>query len=108
METDAVNRRDADGAGNDVFDFLQSAVEGIVGLNDLLAVFVENLAFAREPEFLFAAFDEQRFELPFQRTDLLADGRLGHVVDVRGLGKTFRFRQVAKYFEAFDLHRELR
>ena len=43
--------------------------------------------------------------MPLQRTDLLADGGLGDAVDLRGLGETFRFGQVAEYFQAFDLHK---
>ena len=98
VQADAVNRRHADGAGNDVLDLLQLAVQRIISLDDLLAVLVQHLAFAGEPEFLFAALDQQGFELPFQGTDLLADGGLGHIVDLRGLGETLRFGQIAKTF----------
>src|SRR5439155_7206427 len=104
VQADAVNRGDADGPGNDVLDFLQPAVERLEGLDDLFAVFVEHLPFAGEPELLFAAFNQQRFELAFQRADLLADRRLGHMVDLRRLGETFRLRQITKHLQAFDLH----
>ena len=73
VETDAINRGDADRARNDVFDFLQLVVQRIVSLDDLLAVLVEDLTLARETEFFFAAFDQERFKLLLQRTDLLAD-----------------------------------
>lgn len=66
MQTDAVNRRHPNGAGDDVLDLLQPAVKRIEGLDDLLAEIVEHLAFPREAEFLFAPFNEQRFELAFQ------------------------------------------
>ena len=59
MEADAVNRRHTDGAGNDVLDLLQPAVECVIGLDDLLAVVVEHLPFAGETELLLAALDEQ-------------------------------------------------
>ena len=104
MKADGVDGGDADGAGDDVLDLLQPAVQGIVRLDDLLAVIVQHLAFAREPEFFLAPLDEQAFELAFQRTDLLADGRLRHVVDLGGLGEALRLGQITKHFQAFDLH----
>ena len=105
METDAVNRRHADGAGDDVLDFLKLALEGVIGLDDLLAVFVEDLAFAGEPELFLAPFDEERLELTFKGTDLLADGGLRDPVDLRGFGKTLRFGEVAEDFQTFYLHK---
>ncbi len=105
MQADAVDGRDPDGAGNDVLDFLKLAVQGVIILDDLLAEFIKDLAFTRQAELLFAAFDQQRFELPFQRTDLLADSGLSNVVDLRGLGETLGFGQVAEDLEAFDLHK---
>jgi len=65
VEADAVNRRDTDGAGNNVLDLLQFAMQRIVSLDNLLAIVVEHLAFAGEPEFLLAPFDEERLKLPF-------------------------------------------
>src|SRR5213075_244899 len=75
-------------------------------LNDALAVFVEHFAFASEAKFLFAPFDEQGFELSFQGADLLADGGLRYPVELRALGETFRFGEVAKDFQAVDLHEQ--
>ena len=106
MQPDAVNRRDADGSGNDVFDFLKLAVQRVVGLDDLLAEIVKHLAFPREAEFLFAAFNEKRFELAFQRTDLLADGGLRYFVDLGGFRKTFGFGEVTENFQTFNLHKQ--
>ena len=45
------------------------------------------------------------FEEAFQRADLLADRRLGDFVDLRGLGETLGFSQVAKDFQTLDLHK---
>ena len=45
-----------------------------------------------------SALDEQRFEEPFQGANLLAYRRLSDLVDLRGLGKTFRLGQIAEYF----------
>src|SRR5262249_17622066 len=104
VQADAVNGGHADGAGNDVFDLLQLAEERIVSLDDLLAVIVKNLALAGEPELFLAPLDQQRLELAFERTDLLADRRLGHVIDLGGLGETFGFGEVAEDLQAFDLH----
>jgi len=42
-------------------------MQRIVSLDNLLAIVVEHLAFAGEPEFLLAPFDEERLKLPFQR-----------------------------------------
>jgi hypothetical protein len=50
VQADAVNRGHADGAGNDVLDFLEAVLERVIGLDDLLAVFVKHLAFAGEAE----------------------------------------------------------
>src|SRR5262249_5237718 len=105
MQADAVNGRHADRAGDDVLDFLQLAVQGLVSPQNLLAVIVEHLAFARKTELLLAPLDEQRLEHLFERADLLADGGLGDFVDLRRFGKTARFGQVTKNLEAFDLHK---
>ena len=104
MQANAVNGGDADGARNDVLHFLNLAVEKIVFLKDLLAVFVQDLTFACESEFLLAPLNEEALELALQRPDLLADGRLGDLVDLRSLGETLGFDQVAKDFQAIDLH----
>ena len=66
MQADAVDGRNADGAGNDVLDFLEFAVQSFVSADDLLAVIVEDLSLAGEAKFLLAALDEQRFENAFQ------------------------------------------
>ena len=58
VQTDAVDRCDADGAGNNVLQFRELVVQRLVGLDDLLAVIVKHLAFAREPEFFLAALDK--------------------------------------------------
>jgi hypothetical protein len=42
--------------------------------------------------------------MPLQRTDLLTDGGLRHVIDLRCAGETLRLRQVTEDFETFDLH----
>jgi hypothetical protein len=96
MQTDAVNGRHADRPGDDVLDLLQLVMQAIVGLDDLFAEIVEDLAFPRQAEFLLAALDEQGLELSFQRTDLLAHGGLGDPIDLRGLGETLRFCQVTE------------
>ena len=41
VQPNAVNSGDADCARDDVFNFLQTVVERVMGLDDLLAVFVE-------------------------------------------------------------------
>ena len=104
VEADAVNGRDADGPGDDVLELLQLAVERLVGLDDLLAVVIQHLAFACEPEFFLAALDQQRLENAFESADLLAHGGLGDAVDLGCLGEAFRFSQIAKHFQTFNLH----
>ena len=106
MQANGINRCHADCPGNDVLQFLQFAVQRFVGLDDLLAVFVKHLAFAREAEFFLAALDEERLKSAFQRADLLADGGLGDAVDLRRLGETFGLGQIAEDFQAFDLHKK--
>ena len=96
VQPDAVNGRHPDVPGNDPLQLLQPAVQGVETLQDPLAVFVKHLALGREPEILLAPLDEQGLELLFESADRLADGGLGHLVDLRSLGKTLRFRQVAK------------
>ena len=68
----------------------------VVGLDDLLAVFVESINFLGEGEFFFAPLNKHGLEFGLQRGYLLADGRLSDTVDLGGLGKTRSFRQVAK------------
>ena len=97
MQADAVNGRHANIAGDDVLDLLQLAMEGVARLQDSFAVIVEHVAFRCEPEVLFATLDKQRAEPPLQRTDGLADGGLGDVVDERGLGETLGLGQVTEH-----------
>ena len=96
MEADAVDRYDLDGAGDDILNFLNLVAQLVVGLDDLLAVFVKSIAFLGEGEFLFAPFNKHGIEFGLQRGYLLADGRLSDTVDLGGLGKTRSFCQVAK------------
>ena len=76
----------------------------IVRLDNLFAIFVKHLAFAREAEFFFAPFDQQRLELALERTDLLADGRLSDIVDLGCAGETFRLGEITEDFQTLDLH----
>ena len=104
MESNAVNRGDANCAGDDILQVLQLAVQRFVSLDDLLAVIVKHPPFTCEAEPFFAALDEQRFESALQRTNLLAHRRLRDAVDLRGFGEAFRFGQIAKHLETLDLH----
>ena len=54
---------------------------------------------------LLAPLDEQRVEHPLQGANLLADGGLGHLVNVRRLGKAFRLGQIAEYLQTLNLHK---
>ena len=76
-----------------------------VGLDHLLAVVIQHLTFAGQTELLFAPLNEERFENSFQRTDLLAHGRLGHIINLRRLREALRFRQITKHLQAFNLHK---
>ena len=104
VKTDAVDGGEADGAGDDVLDLLESGEERVVGLDDLFAVFVEQLALASESELLLAALDEERLELTFERRDLLADGGLGDAVDLSGFCEAFGFGKIAEHSKTLDLH----
>ena len=77
----------------------------IVGLDDLFAVIVEHLAFTGEAEFFLAPLDEQRFELPLQGTDLLADRRLGDLLICAALVKLSVSAKSQNTFKTFDLHK---
>ncbi len=105
VQADAVNRRDPDCARNDVLELLQLAIQRFIRLDDLLAVIVKHLAFAREAESFLAALDQQRLEDAFQGGDLLADGGLRDAVDLGGFGETFGFCQITKHFQTLNLHR---
>ena len=98
MQPDAVNGRDLNGAGDDVLELLQFAVQRLIGLDDLLAVIVEHLAFLGEPELLSATFNQPRLESARQSTDRLADSGLRDPADLGGLGEAFRFSEVAEHF----------
>jgi hypothetical protein len=104
VQANAVGGGDSDCAGDDVLKFLNSAAERIVRLKDLLAVIVQDLAFAREPELLLAPLDQQGFEESFQRADLLTDCRFGNLVDLCSLREALGLYQIAKDFQALDLH----
>ena len=73
----------------------------------MFAEIIKHLALARESEFFLAALDQERFELPLQRADLLTDGGLGDTVYLGGFGETFRFGEIAKDFQAFNLHKAI-
>ena len=96
MEANAVDRDYFDGAGDDILDFLNLVAQLVVGLDDLLAVFVESIAFLSEGEFFFAPLNKHGLEFGLQRGYLLADGRLSDTVDLGSLGETCSFSQVAK------------
>ncbi len=66
VEANGIDGGDADGSGDDVFHLLETGEEGVMGLDDLVAVFVEELAFAGEAELLLRAFDEEAIELAFE------------------------------------------
>src|SRR5258707_1314188 len=100
MQANAVNRGHPNGAGDDLFYLVELVVQGFVSMDDLLAVIIEHLAFASQAEPLFAPLDEQGLKEPFQRANLLADRRLGDLIDLRGLGETFGLGQIAEYFKA--------
>ena len=104
MQANAVDGGDADGACKDVLDLLDFAVQQVVSLNHLLAVVVENLAFPGESKILPAPFDQQGFEGSFQSADLLTDGGLGNLVDLRSLCEALGFDEVTKDLKAFQLH----
>ena len=104
MEADGVNRRHANGSGNDVLDLLQFAVQGIIGLNDLFTVLVENLAFTSKAKLLFTTLNQEGLELTFKGADLLTDRGLCDGINLRRFRETFRFSEVAKYFQTFNLH----
>src|SRR5688572_1603261 len=104
VQPNTVNSRYPHRPGNKVLDLLQLAFQRLKRLDNLLAVVVKHLTFSREPELFLAAFDQQRLELPLQRTDLLAHRRLRHVIDLRRPRKTLRLRQVTKNLQTLDLH----
>ena len=56
MEANAIDRYDLYGAGDHVLNFLDFMAKLVVGLHDLVAVFVERLAFLGQCEFFFAPF----------------------------------------------------
>src|SRR5579862_4608625 len=105
VQSDAVNGCHPDSPRDDFLNLLKFVVQGVISVDDLLAVIVEHLAFARQTEPFLAALNQERFEQPLQRADLLAHRRLGDLVNLRGLGKTLRLGQIAEYFETLDLHK---
>ena len=105
MQANTVDRGDPNGPGDDLFDLVEFVVQRFVRVDDLLAVIVKHLPLASQAEALFAALDEQGLKQPLQRADLLADRRLGDLVNLRGLGKTLSLGQIAEYFKALDLHK---
>ena len=94
-------------ACQDALHFLHRALHGLVAQKNPFAEIIKDLSFGGEAEVLFAPLDEQRLEMPLQRTDRLADGGLGNPVDRSSLGEAFGFSQVAKHFEAFNLHNDI-
>ena len=73
-------------------------------VKDLLAALVKHLALPREPELFLAPFDQAGLDQALHGGQLLADGRLGDIVDLGCFGEAFRFDQITKSFQAVDLH----
>ena len=78
-----------DGTADDLPHLLHLAADLFVAVEDILGGLIEAAAFAREPELLLAAVDDQDVKMLFHRAELLADGRLGDGVELGGLGETF-------------------
>ena len=104
MESDGVDRRHPDAAGNHVTDLLEAAQKRVERLDHLLGALVEELPLLRESELLLASLDEQDFQLLLEGTHLLAHSALGHTVDLGRLGETLGLSQVTEDAEALDLH----
>jgi hypothetical protein len=66
VQSDRIDCRNADRSGDDVFDLLDLIVQLLVGLDDLLTVFVEDAAFAGEAELLLAPLDQHAGEILLQ------------------------------------------
>ena len=105
VQPDRVDRRDANIARHHVLQRLHPAGQRLEGVDDLLAVVVEQLTLLGQPKHLLAAFDQQRIEMPLERADLLAHRRLRDLVDPRRAGKAPALGQVAKNPQALDLHK---
>jgi hypothetical protein len=104
VQANTVDGRDPDASGHDVLDFLELALEGLVHLQNLFAMLIKHAAFRSQAEILFAALNQERFELPFERADGLADRRLRHAVYLSRFGEAFRLGQIAENLQTFDLH----
>ena len=104
MQANAVNRGNANGAADHIAHFLKLVEKRVVRIGELLGVIVKDFPLPSEAELLFAAFDEERFELSFERANLLTHSRLRDTIDLGGFGETFRFGEVTKDFQAFNLH----
>ena len=73
-------------------------------LQDLLGVFVEELARVGGVGLLRGADDELDIQFSLQCGDVRADGRLRQVQQLRGAGKAAVFHHVDERFELFDIH----
>src|SRR6266704_116680 len=96
IKTDAVNRRHADGAGNDVLDLVHLAEHQSLEPENLFGVFVKHFALACETKIFSAPLNQERFKGAFQRSDLLTHGGLGDLVDLGSFGKTLSLSQITK------------
>lgn len=73
VEADAVDRGDADGAGDNFSHLHEFAQQFFVSMQDFFGGLVDAFAFSGELELLLASIDEQGCEVLFHRARLLTD-----------------------------------
>ena len=104
VEPDGIDRRDPDGPADDLLHLLELGEQRLVGVQHVLRRLVDPLALARQLELLLAAVDKQRLEMALHRPGLLADGRLGDIIEFRRFRETLCLDQVGEDLKILNLH----
>lgn len=81
-------------------------LKALVVADDFAAGLIEKLAFAGKGKLFAGAFEKWDTQANLDRTQLLADGRLGDAVQAGGAAEGASLDQIPKYSKRLYLHKE--
>ena len=105
VETNAIDCRELDRAGDHLLHLLKFAIQPLVEVKNLLGHFVELLPLTGQTELLLAAVHDEDLEMLLHRTELLAHRRLGDAVQFSSPGKALAFDEIREGSEIFYMHK---
>src|SRR6185369_6779131 len=106
MESDAVNRRNLDGAADLSDDPAQAFLQLFVRIQHVFRLTVKNLACGGQFHVSASAnaLEKSAFEFFLKRSYLLTNSRLCNKVSLGRQRKALQIDQITKNFKSFDMH----